>query len=150
MKVIFLQDVSQAGKAGEVKEVADGFGRNFLFPNKLAVLASAEALQMTEAQRKAAERQRKRSQEELQELAHKLDGLALTLKVKTGPNERLYGAIKNLHIAREISRLVGFDVDKRTIKLEEPIRKLGAYEVYVQLGRELAPKIKIMVEEGKE
>lgn len=150
MKIVLLQDVPRVGKRGEIKEVADGFGRNFLLPQKLATLATPAALEMTEAQRQVAERQRQRSEEELRDLAQKLAGIAVTVKAKAGAENRIFGSVKNLHIARELSHLAGFEIDKRTIELAEPIRQLGTYEIRVRLAKDMAPKIKVIVEGGKE
>ena len=146
MKVIFLQDVPPIGREGEVREVANGYGRNFLLPRKLALLASPAALKMTEAQQRAAVLRRQRSEEELRQLAEQLDGLSITIKAKVAKN-RLYGSIRASQIAQKISREAPLTIEKESIELEEPIRQLGEYEVPVNLAKDIGFKVKVIVEE---
>lgn len=150
MKVVFLEDVPRIGRAGEVKEVADGYGRNFLLPRKLALLATPAALKLTEAQRQAAALRRERSEAELRELAQQLDGLPISIKAKVGAKDQLYGSIRTFHIAEEISRITGFDIDRKSVELEEPIRQLGSYEVPIKLAKDIMFVVKVTVEEEKD
>jgi large subunit ribosomal protein L9 len=145
MKVIFLQDVPHVAKAGEIKEVASGYGRNFLIPQKLAMLASPQAISLAETQRRVKARQQAESEVEFQELAQELEGKEITIEARVGAQEHLYGSITNADIAAELESGAGLVVDKRKIELAEPIRQLGSYEVTVKLAREIMPKIKVTV-----
>lgn len=145
MKVVFLKDVPPAGKVGEIKEVADGYGRNFLIPKKLAALARPSALKALESQIKKEIENQKRVDAELYDLAQQLEGLSISLKGRVVEEERLYGSIRDNDIAAEINSLTGIDIDKRKIELEEPIHQVGEYEITVRLSRDLAPKIKVTV-----
>jgi large subunit ribosomal protein L9 len=146
MRVILLQDVSGLGTAGEVKEVADGYGRNFLIPKRLAEFASPALLKRVEEQRQAIVRRRDMAETELITLADTLDGAEVVVKAKVGAQGRLYGAVTSSDIAEGIHRVIGQEIDKRKIELEEPIHQLGEYQVMVRLSKELVPSIKVVVE----
>ncbi len=145
MKVVFLKDVPRVAKAGEIKEVASGYGRNFLIPQELAMPASPQAISLAEAQRRAKARQQAESEAELLELARELEGKEITLEARVGAQEHLYGSVTNADIAAELESSAGLVVDKRKIELAEPIRELGGYEVAVRLAKEIVPKIKVTV-----
>ncbi|MFC2016324.1 50S ribosomal protein L9 [Chloroflexota bacterium] len=147
MKVIFLQDVTNVARAGEIKEVADGYGRNFLLPQKLATLARPEALNAAEAQLKVLARTQARTEAELLEMANHLDGTEITLEAPTGAKDRLYGSITAADIAVEIESSTGVVVDKRRIELDEAIRQLGSYELAIRLAKDIVPKIRVTVTE---
>jgi large subunit ribosomal protein L9 len=146
MKVIFLHGVPGVAKAGEVKEVADGYGRNFLLPKGLATLATPGELKRIESKQKAEALQQALSEEEVRALAEKVEELVLTLKAKAGAKGRLYGSITNADIAQEVSKIADCEVDKRKVRLEEPIREVGEYEVVLRLSKDVAPKLKVIVE----
>jgi len=148
MRVIFLKDVPDVAKAGEVKEVADGYGRNFLIPRKLAVLASPSALKNLEIQLQIEAQQRMRSESRVESIAERLAGLSVTIKARAGARGRLYGSVTAADIAEEIQKLAGERVDRRRIELEEPIRQLGSYEVPIRLAGGIIPKIRVIVEEA--
>jgi large subunit ribosomal protein L9 len=143
MKVVFLQDVPNVAKAGEIKEVAAGYGRNFLIPRKLAVLASPQAM----SQVKTSDQIQAKTDEELAELASQLDGKEVSLKAHAGAKERLYGSITSADIAAELESATGIVVDKRKIELDKPIHQLGSYELTVHLGKDITPKITVNVTE---
>jgi large subunit ribosomal protein L9 len=145
MKVVFLKDVARVAKAGEIKEVANGYGRNFLIPQELAMLASPQAISLAEAQRRVKGRQQAESEAELLELARELEGKEITIEARVGAQEHLYGSVTNADIAAELESSAGLVVDKRKIELAEPIRELGSYEVAVRLAKEIVPKIKVTV-----
>jgi len=147
MKVIFLQDVPNVAKAGEMKEVADGYGRNFLIPKKLALLASPSAVSTIEAQLKTKAGNQEQVEAELVELANQLEGREVILKARTGAKDRLYGSITSADIATELEGTAGLAIDKRKIELAEPIRQLGSYEVAIRLGKDIVPKIRVSVTE---
>jgi len=144
MKVIFLQDVPNVAQAGQLKEVADGYARNYLIPRKLAALAQHQAVSQVEIRTKKIE---VRLTTELKELAGQLEGKEVSLKAKAGAKEKLYGSITSADIAAELKNVTGIEIDKRKIELEEPIRQLGSYEIALKLGKDIAPKIKVTVTE---
>jgi len=144
MKVIFLQDVSHVARAGETKEVADGYGRNFLIPKKLALLANPSAISAVETRLKAGVRGQAQTEAELVELAQQLEGREVSLKVRAGAKDRLYGAVTTADIAAELET-TGLVVDKKKIELAEPIHQLGSYEIAIRLAKDIIPKIKVVV-----
>jgi len=150
MRVVLLQDVPGLGKVGEVREVADGYGRNHLLPKRLAEFATPALLKKVEAQQRAEARRQLLADAEMASLAQTLEGLALTVKARVGTQDRLYGAITSGDIAEQIHRVTGHDIDKRNIQLEEPIRQLGEYEVSLRLSQEIVPKVRVIVEEEKD
>jgi large subunit ribosomal protein L9 len=149
MKVIFLEDVPKVAKLGEIKEVADGYGRNFLIPKKLAALVAPGVTDRLEAQSRAQAKKQSQIEAELAQMAKELDGKEVILKAKAGAKDRLYGRVTSADIAAELGRITGVVVDKRKIELDEPIRELGSYDVLIKLGKDITPKIKVTVtEEG--
>ncbi len=148
MRVVLLQDVPNLGRAGDVKEVAHGYGRNFLIPRKLASAVTRSSLSTAGIQREAEELRYERTDAELKEFAQRLDGMTITIRVKVGAGERLYGSVTNADIALEVSRLLGEDLDRRKIELEQPIRQLGSYEVPVRLAGGIVPKLTVAIEKG--
>ena len=147
MKVIFLQDVPSVARTGEIKEVANGYGRNFLIPKKLAVLANPSTISTLEIQHRISTKEDAKLEAEMLELAHQLEGKEVILKAKTGAKDRLYGSITNADIASELEKMTGLVVDKRKVELAEPIRQLGSYEVAIRLAKNIVPKIKVSVTE---
>jgi len=145
MKVIFLEDVSKVARAGEIKEVADGYGRNFLIPQKLAALANSSAISIMQAQHKIRAREEAKLETEAVELARQLEGKEVILKARVGAKDRLYGSITNTDIASELESSTGLVIDKRKIELTEPIRQLGSYEVAIRLAKDIVPKVKVTV-----
>jgi large subunit ribosomal protein L9 len=151
MKVVFVEDVPDVAEAGEIKEVADGYGRNYLIPKKLAVLADARATQIVETQKKRKARIEVETEAEMRELAKQLEGLDVVIKAKAGSKERLYGSITNADVADELSKSAGLVVDKRKIELETPIHEIGNYEIAIRLTKDIIPKLKLsVVEEAAE
>ncbi len=147
MRVIFLQDVPNVAKAGEIKEVANGYGKNFLIPRKLASLASSGAVNAAKAKLAVEARGQVQTEAELIEMANQLDGREVFLEARTGAKDRLYGSITTADIAAELESATGLVVDKRKIELDEPIRQVGSYEVAIRLTGDIVPKIKVTVSE---
>ena len=145
MKVIFLKDVPGIARAGETKEVADGYARNFLLPKKLAALVSSQTTSQLEAQRRSQVRKQEQAEAELAKMASQLEGKEVILKAKAGAKERLYGRITSADIAAELEKVTGLAMDKRKIELDEPIRKLGSFDVAIRLAKDVVPKIKVTV-----
>ncbi|MFC2020866.1 50S ribosomal protein L9 [Chloroflexota bacterium] len=147
MKVIFLKDVPNVARVGEIKEVANGYGRNFLIPRKLALLASSESINAVAAKLEVQARSQAQTEADLVEIANQLDGKELFLEAKSSGKERLYGSITTADIAAEIEKVTGLAVDKRKIERGESIRKTGSYEVSIKLAKDIVPKIKVTVTE---
>ena len=147
MKVIFLQDVPSVARAGEIKEVANGYGRNFLIPRKLALLARSEAINTMGAQLEVKARSQTQTEADLLELASHLNGREVILEAKVGVKDRLYGSITAADIAAELESTTGLAVDKRKIELDESIRQVGSYEVAIRLDKDIVPKIRVTVSE---
>jgi large subunit ribosomal protein L9 len=145
VKVIFIEDIPHVARAGDTKEVADGYARNYLFPKKLAVLANSQASAILESQMKRILRQRADVEKEMSALAGKLNGLEITLKARVGAKERLYGSVTSGDIAAELSSCAGTEIDRRKIELDEPIRQLGDYEVTVRFTHEITAVVKLAV-----
>ena len=147
MKVVFLQDVPNVATAGEIKEVADGYGRNFLIPRKLALPANSPALSTIRTQLKTEAASQVQTEAKLAEMAQQLEGKEITLEARAGAKDRLYGSITSADIASELQNTSGVVIDKRKIELTEPIRQLGSYEVAIKLAKDVIPKIKVTVTE---
>ena len=147
MKVVFLQDVPNVARAGEIKEVACGYGRNFLILKKLALLANLPALSTIKTQLKTEAGSEVQTEDRLAELAQELEGKEITLKARVGAKDRLYGSITSADIASELQNTSGVVIDKRKIELANPIHQLGSYEVAIKLAKDIIPKIKVTVTE---
>jgi large subunit ribosomal protein L9 len=146
MKVIFLEEVPNVAKAGDIKEVADGYGRNYLLPKKLALVSKPGAVAAVKAQIAA-----KAETEQMRKLAAQIEGKEITLKVKMGTKDRMHGSITAANVATELQDLIGQAIDKRKIDLVEPIKQLGTYDISIKLAKGIEPKIKLMViEKDKE
>jgi large subunit ribosomal protein L9 len=144
MKVLLLKDVYKLGRAGDIKKVADGYGRNFLIPQGLAVLATAGALKQVEKIKSQAEIRRTELNSELKGLADQINGLTLVFDVKAGETGKLYGSITTQDVATAIEEKVRFEVKKQQIDMQ-PIRTLGEFIAHVRLTMDLVPEIKILV-----
>jgi large subunit ribosomal protein L9 len=145
MKVVFMEEVPNVGKAGQIKEVADGYGKNYLIPHKLAVPARIGDIKAVEAQIKARARIAAKTEAEMKVLATELENKEITIKAKVGQQNRLYGSITSADIAAGLESSLKAVVDKRKIELAEPIRTVGSYEVPIKLGKDIATKIKVNV-----
>ena len=144
MKVLLLKDVYKLGRAGDIKKVADGYGRNFLLPQKLAVLATAGALKQVEKIRSQAEVRRTELNSELKELADQINGITVVFPAKAGETGKLYGSITTQDVADAIQEKTRFEVKKQQIDMQ-PIRNLGEFTAYVRLTMDLVPEVKVLV-----
>lgn len=151
MKVILLQDVEGLGKAGDLKDVANGYARNYLLPRQLAAGATP-GLIANRSQRIAAEQRKLEKQAELnRQQAERLAQVSLTFKAKVGSQGRLYGSITSQDIAAALREAEGISIDRRLIELTDPIRTLGTFTVPVRVAPKLEPKVTVNVvdETGK-
>jgi large subunit ribosomal protein L9 len=144
MKVLLLKDVYKLGRAGEIKKVADGFGRNFLLPQKLAVLATPGALKQVERIRSQAEVRRTELNSELKTLADQINGITVVFAAKAGETGKLYGSITTQDVATAIQEKTRFEVKKQQVDMQ-PIRNLGEFTAYVRLTMDLVPEVKVIV-----
>ena len=144
MKVILLKDIESLGSAGEVVEVKNGYGRNFLIPRNEALIASTANMAQFESRRKQQETLAERDRRAAEALAKKLEAESITAQVKVGEEDRLFGSVTAQHIA-ELLDQKGYEIDRRAIHLEDPIRELGVYNVEVRLHPEVATAVKLWV-----
>lgn len=145
MKVILIQDVKGSGKKGDVLNVAEGYGRNFLIPRGLAMEATEGNLKETERQKEQLKKKKNEELESARVLAKKLESVTVTLAVKTGEGNRLYGAITTKDIGEELEKKHGIAVDKRKIEIKGPIKNLGTYPVTVKLHPDVAATLQVKV-----
>jgi large subunit ribosomal protein L9 len=144
MKVLLIKDVYKLGRAGEVKKVAAGYGRNYLLPQGLAVLATAGALKQADKIGSQAEIRRTELNSELKDLAGHINGVILTFAAKAGETGKLYGSITTSDVATAIQEKTRYEVKKQQIDMQ-PIRNLGEFTAYVRLTMDLVPEVKIVV-----
>lgn len=146
MKVILKQTVAMVGKTGQVANVADGFARNFLFPRGLAVPATRENLMHLEKEQAAMDQEAAKTLDAARAKAEKIDGMVVRLVGKTAPNQtKLFGQITTADIAQAIQSQSGVEVDRRQVALLHPIRRLGVYDVLIDLHREVDAHIRLEV-----
>jgi large subunit ribosomal protein L9 len=146
MKVIFLQDVKGQGKKGEVKNVSEGYARNFLLPKGLVKEASDGAIKTLEVQSASEQKKKDREKEDMQKLAARMSELIVGIKAKAGEGGRLFGAITSKQVAEALAAQ-GITIDKRKIELADPIRTLGVTQVPVKLHPAVKATLKVQVTE---
>jgi large subunit ribosomal protein L9 len=144
MKVLLIKDVYKLGRAGDVKKVADGYGRNFLLMHGMAVLATPGAMTTAEKIRKQGEVKRAAQNSELKDLADHINGITLTFSAKAGETGKLYGSITTQDIAKAIQDQTRYEVKRQQIDMQ-PIREAGEFKAHVRLTMDLMPEIKIIV-----
>lgn len=144
MKVLLLEDVYKLGRAGDVKRVADGYGRNYLLPQGLAVLATPGALKQAEEIKTTAAARREVLNEEMGDVAEKLSEVVLTFPAKASETGKLYGSVTTQMIADALSRAAGVQIERRQID-SQPLRALGEHKVNVRLTIDLVPEISVIV-----
>lgn len=144
MKAILLKDVKGTGKKGDIVNVSDGYGRNYLFPKKLAEEATQGNVNMINKKKETERKQKLGQIEEAQKLADSLKGKELKIIAKAGENGKLFGAITNKDIAKEIKNKFNLDIDKKKV-VADTIKLLGTYDVELKLYPEISTKIKVIV-----
>jgi large subunit ribosomal protein L9 len=151
VKVLLIQDVPGLGQVGDVKNVSDGYGRNYLIRRGLAKLATPGELKQVEQHKRTAAKQATRELADAQAMAGRLSGMTLTFKARAGEGTKLYGSITSGDIAEAISEQVGKEFDRRKIHLDESLRQLGTHQVTVRLTHDLTPEITVVIErEGED
>lgn len=148
MKVILLQDVKGKGKKGQMLEISDGYARNFLLPRKLAVEATADAVNTKKMNDKAAAEKAAKERAEALEISRQLREMTVTVTAKGGGAGRLFGAVTNQEIAEALKAKSSISLDKRKIVLSDPIKNVGTYTVTCKLGYEITAPLTVKIEEA--
>ena len=149
MKVIFQQDVRGQGKKGELKEVSDGYARNFLLPRKLAVEATTDNLNTMRLREKARAKQMAEEKAAAEAAAKKLEGIVVKISAKAGAGGKLFGSITSKEISDELQSQFGISIEKNKIGQPEPIKSYGSFSVKCKLGYEITGTINVVVSEAK-
>ena len=145
MKVLLIKDVKSLGKKGEIKDVKDGYGRNFLIGKGFALHATNEVIKKYEAEQKRKAKEAADELARLQEIEKKLADLKLTIKRKLGANGSLFGAVTKDEIAQELKNQHNIDIDKKTIELDKAIKMTGEFEISAKLGHGIHAKLTIEI-----
>ena len=149
MKVIFLADVKGQGKKDELKEVSDGYARNFLLPRKLALEATTDALNRIKLQEKARQAQLAKDKALAQDIAGKLESIVVKIPAKGGEGGKLFGSVTSKEISEALASQFNMTIDKNKIVQTEPIKTFGSFEVRCKLGFEISGLIRVVVTEEK-
>jgi len=140
MQVILLEDVANLGYKDDVVTVKDGYGRNYLIPQKKAVFASGSAQKMLKENLRQRAHKVEKIKTDAQTLAAKLEGMALTIGAKTSSTGTIFGSVTNIQIADELAKK-GFDIDRKTIIIKEPVKEIGSYKAVVKLHKDISVEI---------
>ena len=147
MKVILLEDIKGIGKKGQVVEVADGYGRNFLLKNKKAIIATEGALKEVKAFKDKQDEKEALRLQEAKDLAARLDGHEVVLYEKVGTEDRLFGSVTNKEICDQINQSFNLNLEKKKFELKDSIKTLGAYDCKIKIYPNVVAKIKVLVKE---
>lgn len=145
IQVVLLEEVPKLGNAGDNRDVAPGFARNYLFPRNLATLATPSAIRYAEERRNKENKRQQKTRAAQEEVAKKLEGLSLKITAKAGTKGRLFGSITPVVISEKLKEASGYNIDRRKIILPENIRNLGTYDVKVRLAPDLIPGLKVEI-----
>ncbi|MCL2099161.1 MAG: 50S ribosomal protein L9 [Oscillospiraceae bacterium] len=149
MKVLFREDVKGQGKKGDIKEVSDGYARNFLLPKGLAVIADAKALNEIKNKEESEKQKLAAEKENAAKLSEKLAGITLKIEATAGPDGKLYGSITPANIAEELKNKNSLEIDKRKIIMEENIKTFGTYTLDVKIYPEVTAQLMVVVTDSK-
>jgi large subunit ribosomal protein L9 len=145
VKVVFLKDVEGSGRIGEIKNVANGYARNYLLPKGLAAPATPDAIKKAEARAIVEAKKQALLDEAAQSVAERLAGASFTIIAKAGSKGRLFGSVTQADIADEVGKMLGHDVDRHQVLLAEPIKETGGYEITIQLTKNVRPVVSVKV-----
>ena len=145
MKVLFLEDVEGVAHGGDIKEVKRGFAKNYLLPKNIAILATKASLERIPKLKTQADKNRIQRINHMKELAGEIDGLRVNLPMRSGPNGKLYGSVTNNIIASELSTLSSKEIERRMVILPESIRRVGIFEIKLNLDSEVEANISLLV-----
>jgi large subunit ribosomal protein L9 len=144
MQVILLEDIPSLGKAGEMIKVADGYGRNFLIPQKKAIVSTEKNLKLLEHQKREVQRRTEKMRKDIQKIAQQIEGLTCTFSRSVGESGKLFGSVTSMDIETFLKEK-GVEVDRRKILLDEPIKNVGIYSVPVRLHADVTAQLKVSV-----
>jgi large subunit ribosomal protein L9 len=145
MKVVLMEDVKGTGKAGETKDVADGFARNFLIPRKLAQPATRGARERVDREKATSVQREQRELTDAKALAMRLEAAQVVLKLRSGKDGKLFGAVTNADVAAALKQQHGITLDRRKIEFEQPVKAMGPGSAHVKLHRDVTARIPLMV-----
>lgn len=145
IQVVLLEEVPKLGNAGDNKDVAPGFARNYLFPRNLATLATPSAIRFAEERRNKENKRQQKTRAAQEEVAKKLEGLNLKITAKAGTKGRLFGSITAVVISEKLKESSGYNIDRRKIILPDSIRNVGAYDIKVRIAPDLMPTLKVEI-----
>lgn len=146
MKVVLTQDVPNLGKAGDIKDVADGYGRNYLLPKGFAMVATSGMIKQAKERADAQKRRNVKARSEAEALAQRLNGQTVRFEVRVGELDRLYGSITNVDVADKLKQQLGIEVDRRRIELGDPIKRAGVYSVPIRFTGGIEARLNVVVE----
>lgn len=149
MRVMLIKDVENVGQAGDVKEVADGFGRNYLIPRRLAIVAGKGADAEARRLREAVVKREAKDRDQAQELAELIDNKTVVVRLKVGAEDKVFGAITNEDIATALRLQHQVDVDRRKIDLKDPLKQLGEHQVPLRLHRDVDAHINLIITQDR-
>ena len=149
MRVMLIKDVESVGQAGDVKEVADGYGRNYLIPRRLAILAGKGAEAEARRLREAVVKREAKDRDEAQELAELIDNKTVVVRLKVGAEDKVFGAITNDDIATALRLQHQVEVDRRKIELKDPLKQLGEHQVPLRLHRDVSAHINLIITQDR-
>jgi large subunit ribosomal protein L9 len=145
VKVVFLEEVEGSGRTGEVRNVADGYARNYLLPRKLAVPATEHNIRIAQARAEGEAKRQAKLDADAEVVAEKLPGLTITIEVRVGEQGRLYGSVTARDIVEALEKPLGMLLEHRQVELEEPIRQVGLFEVPLRLSRNVRANVQVAV-----
>lgn len=147
MEVILLKDVKDVGKKGDIVDVKDGYGRNYLLPRGLATMATDHAVYQRNLKADSQKRLKEEELGEARELAKSIDGKEIEIKVKVGDNGKLFGSVTNKEVSEQMNKQLGYKVDRRKITLKDSIKTVGSYDVPVKVHPKVTATVKVKVVE---
>ena len=148
MKVVFLEDVEGVALGGEIKEVKNGFARNYLIPQELAAPATHNNLQKITKLSRKAETERIQKLDDMKQLSEAIDGTDILIEMRAGSNDRLYGSVTGTMVADALNDITGQSIERRLVQLDNPIRELGSFDVPIRLHADVNATIKVTVTSG--
>jgi len=146
MKVLLTKDVEKLGRAGDLKEVSGGYGRNYLIPQGFAVLATKGQVKQSEERLRAQRRRTELARRDAEALAGRLNGQTLRFVERVGEQDRLYGSVTNVDVAEKIKQQLSLEIDRRRIDLEDPIKRIGIYPVRIRIASGVEAVVNVVVE----
>ncbi len=149
MKVMLVKDVENVGQAGDVKDVADGYGRNYLIPRRLAIVAGRGAEAEAKRLRDAVAKREAKERDEAQEMAELIDNKTVVVRLKVGAEDKVFGAITNDDIATALRLQHQVEVDRRKIELKDPLKQLGEHKVPLRLHRDVTANINLIITQDR-